>query len=281
MEKKGRLVLVGTPIGNLEDITLRALRELREADVIAAEDTRTTRKLLTRYEIHASLLSFCGEHEREKSQRLLKLVREGKRVALVSESGMPGVSDPGWLAVRACREAGLPVEVIPGPSSLTAALSLAGLPPGPVYFHGFLPSRPTARRKLLEELAGRPEAMVLFESPHRLRACLEDMARAFGGRRVSLMRELTKLHQEVREGLPAELLESLGEERVRGECVLVAAPAQGEEPAEEADWEGLLREVRREVERGASLSEACRRTAASRGVSRRELYARCVSSTEK
>jgi len=275
MEERGRLILVGTPIGNLEDITLRALRALREADVIAAEDTRTTRKLLARYDIHAPLLSYCGERERERSREVVRLVQEGKSVALVSESGMPGVSDPGWLAVRACREEGLRVEVVPGPSALTAALSLAGLPPGPVRFHGFLPSRPAARRRLLRELSGRPEAQVLYESPHRLRACLADMAEALGERKVILLRELTKLHEEVREGRAADLLKMMGEERPRGECVLVVWPLENGGQSL-TDWEALVEEVREGVKRGLALSEACRRTAAERGVSRRELYERCL-----
>ncbi len=273
-EKSGKLVVVGTPIGNLEDIGFRALRALREADFIAAEDTRTTRKLLSRYGIRASLLSYCGEREKEASRRVAGLVSEGKRVALVSESGMPGVSDPGWMAVRACREAGLAVEVVPGPSALTAAISLAGLPPGPVYFHGFLPSRAAARRKLLGELALRNEAMVFYESPHRLRACLSDLAEALGERRLALMREMTKLHEEVREGSASRLLEELGEEKVRGECVLVVWPGEGGEEKGEADWDELVEAVRAEVEKGTPMSEACSRAAAAGGVSRRELYSR-------
>ncbi len=277
MDAKGRLILVGTPIGNLGDITLRALETLRKADVIVAEDTRTTRKLLSCYDIHAPLLSYCGERERERSREVVRLVREGREVALVSESGMPGVSDPGWLAVRACRDEGLRVEVVPGPSALTAALSLAGLPPGPVYFHGFLPSRPAARRRLLRELSARPETLVLYESPHRMMACLSDMGEAFGERRVTLMRELTKLHEEVLEGAASELLAAVGESGPRGECVLVVSPLGSAGEPRETDWGALLGEVRLAMEGGLSMSEACRRIAAERGVSRRELYARCLA----
>lgn len=274
-------MLVGTPIGNLEDITLRALKALREADMIAAEDTRTTRKLLAHYDIHTPLLSYCGEKEKERSREVVRLVREGKSVALVSESGMPGVSDPGWLAVRACREEGLRVEVVPGPSSLSASLSLAGLPPGPVCFYGFLPSRSAARRRLLRELSRKLEALVLYESPHRLKASLADMVEALGERKMILLRELTKLHEEVREGCAADLLKKMGEEKPRGEWVLVIWPLEPEKEDPQIDWEALLEEVSQGMKGGLPLSEACRRTAAERGVSRRELYARCLRSTPK
>jgi 16S rRNA (cytidine1402-2'-O)-methyltransferase len=276
---QGTLVLVGTPIGNLEDITLRALRELREADVIAAEDTRTTRKLLSRYDIHVPLVSYCGERERERSQHIVKMLGEGKRVALVSESGMPGVSDPGWMAVRACRDAGFRVEVVPGPSALTAALSLAGLPPGGFYFGGFLPPRSSARRKVLEELSRRSEAQVFYEAPHRVKATLEDLAGLYGVRRVTLARELTKLHEEVRSGTAAELLEEMGEERPRGEMVLLVEASAADGDAEEGpDWELLTGLVGEEVAMGSSAADACRTVATLRGVSRRELYNRYLAS---
>ncbi len=278
MEGRGTLVLVGTPIGNLEDITLRALRELREADVIAAEDTRTTRKLLARYDIHVPLVSYCGERERERSRHIVEMLREGKRVALVSESGMPGVSDPGWMAVRACRDAGLRVEAVPGPSALTTAISLAGLPPGGVYFAGFLPARPAARRKLLEELSRRDEAQVFYEAPHRVRAALEDLAALYGGRGVTLVRELTKLHEEVRSGTASELLEGMGEERLRGEMVLVVEAAAADGGGGEPDWETLVGLVAEEVALGSPTGEACRAVATLRGVSRRELYNRYLAS---
>lgn len=272
-------MLVGTPIGNLEDITLRALRELREADIIAAEDTRTTRKLLSRYDIHVPLTSYCGERERERSQHIVDLLREGKRVALVSESGMPGVSDPGWMAVRACREAGFQVEVVPGPSALTAALALAGLPPGGFYFGGFLPARSAPRRKLLEELSRRGEAQVFYEAPHRVRAALEDLAEFFGERKMVMARELTKLHEEVRSGTASTLLEEMGEERPRGEYVLVVEAFEaGEGQEEEPDWERLIGLVGEEKAMGSSTGEACRTVATLRGVSRRELYNRYLAS---
>ncbi len=273
----GRLYVVGTPIGNLEDITLRALRVLREADLIAAEDTRTTRKLLSRYDIHVPLTSYCGEREKDKSQHIVNKVEEGQTVALVSESGMPGVSDPGWMAVRACREAGLTVEVVPGPSALTSAVALAGLPPGGFYFGGFLPSKPAHRRKLLAALAERKEAMVFYESPHRMASTLADLAEFCGERNVILARELTKLHEEVLTGTAAELLERFGDGKPRGEFVIVVeAPAEGEEE-EETDWDWLLGLVAAETALGSSPSEACRTVAALRGVSRRVLYNRYLA----
>ena len=273
----GKLYVVGTPIGNLEDITLRALRVLREADLIAAEDTRTTRKLLSRYDIHVPLTSYCGEREKDKSQHIVNKIEEGQTVALVSESGMPGVSDPGWMAARACREAGLTVEVVPGPSALTSAVALAGLPPGGFFFGEFLPSKPAQRRKLLAALAERKEAMVFYESPHRLAATLADLAESCGGRKVLLARELTKLHEEVLEGTAAELLEEMGDGKPRGEFVIVVeVPAEGEEE-EETDWDMLMGLVAAEVTMGSPPSEACRNVAALRGVSRRLLYNRYLA----
>jgi 16S rRNA (cytidine1402-2'-O)-methyltransferase len=284
MERKNReaerncLVLVGTPIGNLEDITLRALRELREADLIAAEDTRTTRKLLSRYDIHVPMMSYCGARERDNSQHIVNIIREGKRVVLVSESGMPGISDPGWMAVRACREAGIDVEVVPGPSALTSAVSLAGLPPGGFYFGGFLPARSAQRRKMLQELSGRREAQVFYEAPHRIKAVLEDLAGFYGERTVVLARELTKLHEEVRSGTAAELLDRMGEDRPRGEFVLLVEAVEAGDDTEEApDWEWLIGLVGEEMAMGSSASDACRTVATLREVSRRELYNRYLA----
>jgi 16S rRNA (cytidine1402-2'-O)-methyltransferase len=201
------------------------------------------------------------------------LVVEGKRVALVSEAGMPTLSDPGFLAVRACVEAGYPAEVIPGPSALTAALSLSGYPLQRFYFAGFLPSKKGERRKLLEKLSSLEEVQVFFESPHRVRKTLEDFSSNFGERPIVLAREITKQHEEVLRGSARELLRKVEESSARGEYILILGPAVKPDKREDhALLEPLLREVEKLVQEGVSSSEACREVARREGVSRRELY---------
>ncbi len=272
-QREGCLFLVGTPIGNLEDITLRALRILQEVDFIAAEDTRTTRKLLAHYHIHTPLLSYQGYNEKDKSLHIVNMIKGGKRVALVSEAGMPALSDPGHLAVKACLEEGLPVTVIPGPSSLTAAISLSGLPMKNFFFAGFLPSKKAERFKLLKKLREMNEAQVFFESPHRLRRSLEDICELYGDRELVLVKELTKWYEEVRRGNARKILADLSGEKLRGEYVLIIAPAGESRPQEnEARMMPLIEEVEEMVRNGWSPSEACRAVAKREGISRRELY---------
>ncbi|MDI6874311.1 16S rRNA (cytidine(1402)-2'-O)-methyltransferase [Candidatus Solincola sp.] len=266
---RGRLYLVGTPIGNLEDITLRALRVLREADLIAAEDTRRARKLLSRYDIHTPLTSYHGHNEREKAEAVAREVEAGKKVALVSDAGMPGVADPGFRAVEECVRRGLEVEVVPGPSSLTAALALSGLPLARFRYEGFLPPARTRRRSRLMSLLGEGEAVVLYEAPHRILDTMSDIAELAPERQVVLARELTKLHEEVLRGTADELLEALRERRPRGEFVLVLAPGkEGEAPplAQLAD------EVSALVLSGEPTREAVRAVAQRHGVSQRDVY---------
>ncbi len=271
--RKGGLFLVGTPIGNLEDITLRALRTLREVDYIAAEDTRTTRKLLSHYNIHTPVLSYQGYNEKDKSLQIVNIIKQGKKVALVSEAGMPGLSDPGHLAVKACLEEGLSVTVIPGPSSLTAAISLSGMPMRNFFFAGFIPSKKAERRRLLERLREMKEAQVVFESPHRLRRTLEDISELYGEREMVLVKELTKWYEEVQRGSAREVLEGLSGEKLRGEYVLIIGPAEKSKPEEEqASLRPLLDAVEEKVQEGLTLSEACRKVAEREGISRHRLY---------
>ncbi len=217
----GTLYLVATPIGNLEDITRRALRVLGEVDVIAAEDTRHTRRLLEHYGISGRLTPLFEHNERARSAGLVERMRGGESVALVTDAGSPGIADPGFPLVRAAVAAGLRVESVPGPSAAIAALQSSGLPTDAFTFVGFLPPKGAARRRRLEELSERPETLIAFESPHRIEACLADLEAVWGGRPVALARELTKTFEEVLRGTAAEVRAALTPEKRRGEMVLV------------------------------------------------------------
>lgn len=220
----GRLLICATPIGNLEDVTLRVLRALGEADVIACEDTRRTRVLLDRHAIHAASLVSLHEHnERGRAPKLADRVRTGETVALVSDAGMPLVSDPGYALVRACIREDLPIEVLPGPSAVLSALILSGLPSDRWRFVGFLPRKRGQRERLLADTV---ETLVAFESPKRLPATLEMLAHADPQRPVAVCRELTKLHEEVSRGSAAELAERYGRHPPKGEVVLVVGAAR-------------------------------------------------------
>lgn len=219
----GTLYIVGTPIGNLEDLSLRAARILRQTPLVAAEDTRTARKLLHHLGARPRLLSFHEHSPPERLARLLAALGE-QDVALVCEAGMPGVSDPGRALVAAAAAQGIPAEVIPGPSAVTAALALAGMPADAFRFLGFLPRRRPERRQRWRQAAADPSTLVAFEAPHRLRACLEDLAEAMDARPLAVCRELTKLHQEVFRGDARQALDYFA--NPRGEFVLVVAGAQ-------------------------------------------------------
>jgi 16S rRNA (cytidine1402-2'-O)-methyltransferase len=266
---EGRLFLVGTPIGNLEDITLRALRVLEEADVIAAEDTRRARKLLTHYDIHTPLTSYHGHNEREKAQALAAEVACGKDVALVSDAGMPGVSDPGFRVVQECARRGLVMEVIPGPSALTSSLALSGLPLPRFRYEGFLPRRKTERRSRLMSLLEEGEALVFYEAPHRVLQTLNDLAELAPERRVIVSREMTKVHEEVLRGRAEDVLEIFGDRKPKGEFVLIIAPGEeGEAPP----LPQLAEEVSALRDDGLPTREAVKAVAQKRGVSQRVVY---------
>jgi 16S rRNA (cytidine1402-2'-O)-methyltransferase len=217
----GTLYLVATPIGNLEDITRRALRVLGEADRIAAEDTRRTRRLLEHYGIAAPVESLFEHNERARVPGLIRRLQAGESLAVVTDAGSPAVADPGYPLVRAAIAAGIRVESVPGPSAPIAALQVSGFPTDAFTFVGFLPVKPGARRRRLAELSERRETVVTFESPHRIVACLEDLEAVWGGRPIALARELTKAFEEVLRGSAREVRESLTEEKRRGEMVLV------------------------------------------------------------
>jgi 16S rRNA (cytidine1402-2'-O)-methyltransferase len=262
----GRLVVCPTPIGNLEDITLRVLAALREADVVACEDTRRTRVLLDRYGVRAKLVSYHEHNERARSSELVGRMRDGAVVALVSDAGMPLVSDPGYLLVRACVAAGLPVEVLPGPSAAITALVASGLPADEWHFHGFLPRKKGELREVLSHPDG---TLVAFESPRRVPATLAILAELDPEREVAVCRELTKAHEEVVRGTASELAERYADAPPRGEVVLVLAEpaASGDTPASTA-----VEAVRDLVEAGAHPRKAASVVASLTGTSANALY---------
>lgn len=263
----GTLYLVATPIGNLEDITLRALRVLREAPLVAAEDTRTTRILFRRYGIGSPLTSYNDHNKRKKIPVLLAALGSGD-VALVSEAGMPGVSDPGYDLVTAAIAEGHRVVPVPGPSAVTAALAASGLPSRRFYYLGFLPKAPGARRRALAAVATIPDTLVLFESPHRVRATLEDIRTMLGDRRIALCRELTKLREEIVRGTVTGVLDRLPPEP-RGEVTLVIEGAPKRARDERFDLDAAIAVLKA---RGATARDAA--AALAGRASRREVYRR-------
>ncbi|HXT86269.1 MAG TPA: 16S rRNA (cytidine(1402)-2'-O)-methyltransferase [Verrucomicrobiae bacterium] len=220
----GCLYLVATPIGNLEDISLRALRTLKEADVIACEDTRQTLKLLSHFEIHKPLESYHEHNEMTRAPELVMRMEEGARIALVSDAGTPVISDPGHRLVSLCLRHRIPVIPIPGPSAIVAALAACGLPSEEFTFAGFLPARAGERRRKLKELASEHRTLVLYEAPHRLMPCLQDALETLGDREATVARELTKIHEELARGRLSELLARFSEKPPRGEITLIIAP---------------------------------------------------------
>ncbi|MFI5011713.1 MAG: 16S rRNA (cytidine(1402)-2'-O)-methyltransferase [Hyphomicrobiales bacterium] len=269
------LHIVATPIGNLGDVTLRALATLAGADVILAEDTRVTKRLLSRYGISTPLEPY-HEHNAERLRpALLARLSQGAKIALVSDAGTPLVSDPGFKLVEAALAAGLGVTGAPGPSAVLAALAIAGLPTDRFFFEGFLPQKRAARRARLAQLAAIPATLLVFESPRRLASMLADAASVLGGRKAAVARELTKLFEEVRRGTLAELAHAYAQEATpKGEVVVVIGVPDAEAaPAEAA--EGLDERLAAALQ-GHSLKEAVARVAADTGLPRRQVYARAL-----
>ena len=227
----GTLYVVATPIGNLEDVTLRALRVLEEVDLIACEDTRRTRALLSHFRIHAPVTSYFEHNKLAKGEALLRTLSEGKSIALVTDAGTPGISDPGFLLVRAARDAGISVVPVPGPSAVITALSVAGVPADRFVFDGFLPVKPGRRLHRLEALRALEMTVVCYESPHRIAATLGAIESVFGETEIVVARELTKQFEEIVQGAPARLIERFAQGRARGEFTLIIPRARRESPA--------------------------------------------------
>ncbi len=266
----GTLYIVATPIGNLEDITLRALRILREVRLIAAEDTRTARKLLSRYDIHTPTTSYFTHNQVLKTPYILDQLAVGD-VALISEAGTPGVSDPGAGLVRAVAAAGYPVVAIPGPSAVPTAMAVSGLPADRFVFLGFLPRRSRERRALLAQVAALPWTVVFFEAPHRVIESLEDAEAVLGDRPAVAARELTKMHEQVQRGTLSQLRAELQAGDTRGEFTFVVAGAPA--PAKEAWTRDAVAEVLRErIREGAPARQATREVARAAGWRVRDVY---------
>jgi 16S rRNA (cytidine1402-2'-O)-methyltransferase len=271
-ELKGTLYIVSTPIGNLEDITLRARRVLGEADVIAAEDTRRSMKLLGHLGISKPMVSYWGEKEKTKAEEVMKRLNAGLSVALISDAGTPGISDPGAVLIRRALEDGVDVVPVPGPSALVTALSISGLPTEEFTFIGFLPSKPGQRQRRLSDLGLEPRTLVFYESPHRLVDALIDMEKAFGNRKAAVIKELTKLHEEVMRGGLSDILDRLEEATIAGEYVIVV---EGREKGAMA-LDEAVEEVLSLIRKGKGRKEAVKTVAGQYGLSRKELYERSL-----
>lgn len=268
----GTLYLCATPIGNLEDVTLRLLSTLRSVDFIAAENISRTRKLLSRYDIHKHLLTYREEDREKQGTALLTLLAEGKSVALVSDAGMPGLSDPGHDLVVRCRAEGIPVTALPGPTAVLTALVLSGFSTSRFVFEGFLPRKRLKREELLKALAAETRTIIFFEAPHRIRATLEECARFLGERRLCIARELTKTFEELAWGTPRELITRFTGSDTKGEITIVMEGATEDETKEEeivVDCETLIEEYQK---RGFSLKDAAREISRTTGIGRREIY---------
>jgi 16S rRNA (cytidine1402-2'-O)-methyltransferase len=268
----GCLYLVATPIGNLEDITMRAIRILKEADLIACEDTRQTQKLLSHYGIRKEMVSYHEHNELTRSPELVIELEQGAQIALVSDAGTPGISDPGHRLVTLCLRHHIPVVPIPGPSALVAALAASGLPTEEFLFVGFLPARAGARRKALEALKTESRTLIFYEAPHRVVETLADASEILGARPAVIAREVTKIHEEFLRGPLADLLESARKRAPRGEITLLIGP--GDPQMQQIDPSVSLKErvAQLEAEGGVDRKAALKQAARERGLGKREAY---------
>jgi 16S rRNA (cytidine1402-2'-O)-methyltransferase len=268
----GTLYLVATPIGNLQDMTFRAVEVLKSVDVIACEDTRHTRKLLNAFEIENKLVSYHDHNESERSDELVKLLEGGNSVAVVSDAGTPGINDPGYRIVQAARMAGADVVPIPGAVAFVNAVVASGLPTDSLFFGGFLPSKTGERRRRLEELREMPATLVFYEAPHRLAASLRDCREVLGNRRASVARELTKLHEEIVTGTFTELIERFDREAARGEIVLTIERVSEMSAPTEASETTVAVRYRELIDAGSDRKAAMKAVAKEFGLPRDKVY---------
>jgi 16S rRNA (cytidine1402-2'-O)-methyltransferase len=266
---KGTLYIVSTPIGNLEDITLRALRVLKEADVIAAEDTRHSLKLLNHYGISKPLISFWREREKLKSADVLERLYSGQSVALISDAGTPGISDPGAVLIKKAIAENIQVVSIPGPSALISALSLSGLPTEEFTFIGFLPSKKSQRQKVLKDLCLEPRTLILFEAPHRITDTLKDMEEIFVERKAAVIKEITKIHEGVLRGSISEIRSKLEKTKIAGEYVIIL---EGKSEGKRITTKDILLEIHSLMKKGLKRKEAVKKIADAYKLSKKELY---------
>ena len=273
---QGKLYLCATPIGNLEDITYRVLRTLKEVDLIAAEDTRNSIKLLNHFDIHTPMTSYHEYNKIEKAEVLIRKMQEGINIALITDAGTPGISDPGEDLVRMCYEAGIEVTSLPGPAACITALTLSGLPTRRFAFEAFLPSDKKERQAVLSELVNETRTIILYEAPHRLIKTLNELLEALGNRKMTLCRELTKKHETAFASTIEDILKFYETQEPKGECVLVIEGKSREELVQEerARWEEMTIEEHMEVylAQGMDKKEAMKAVAKDRGVSKRDIY---------
>lgn len=269
----GKLYVVGTPIGNLSDFSPRAVETLSEVDFIAAEDTRVTRKLLNHFAIKKPLISYFEHNKRERGEIICNRILSGEDCALVSDAGMPAISDPGELLVAQCASLGIPVYVVPGPSAVISALAVSGLPTGRFTFEGFLSVNKKSRREHLKEVEQERRTMIFYEAPHKLPGTLKDMLDAFGDRRIALVRELTKIHEEVIRTTLVQAVERFSQETPRGEFVLVI---EGRQESSQSQAEYSLPKAvvlaKKWIDQGKSAVEASKLTAQETGLKKNEIY---------
>ena len=270
----GVLYLVGTPIGNLSDISERALKVLSEVDFIAAEDTRNSGKLLSYFDIKKPMVSYFEHNKRERGEMIVSRIEAGESCALITDAGMPAISDPGEDIVRICAERGVPVSVVPGPCAAVSALAMSGLFTGKFVFEGFLSTANNERREALENLKNERRTIIFYEAPHKLRGTLADLMKAFGDRKISLCRELTKLNEEVLRMTLSEAIAYYEENQPRGEYVLVLEGASKEEQKANAFWAEMdeFAHVAYYTEQGLSKNDAIKAAAKDRGVGKSEIY---------
>ena len=272
----GKLYLVPTPIGNLKDITLRALEVLKFVDIVAAEDTRQTLKLLNHFEIKKSLMSYHKHNEQEKSEDIIELLKEGHNIAIVTDAGTPGISDPGAVIVKKCINENIDFEVLPGATAITTALVYSGLDTTKFLFRGFIPRENKERKILLNEIKDVKESIILYESPYRVVSTLETLLEYLGNRNVAICRELTKLHEEIKRGKIDELIDYFKNTAPKGEFVLVIEGKQQEHIDREnkEKWENLSIKdhILNVMESGISKKEAIKYVAKERGLSKNEVY---------
>lgn len=267
------LYVVGTPIGNLEDISLRALRVLQQCDLIACEDTRKTQKLLNYYSVPTRTVSYHQHNETGRSQELIRLLHGGAKIALVSDAGMPGISDPGAVLIAEALQSGIPVIPVPGPSALISALVASGLETESFRFLGFLPAKTGQRRSLLEQLQSATETLVFYEAPHRIIGTLEDVVAVFGAQRyIVIARELTKIHEEYLRGPAGDLLQLLRARDIKGEITLMVRGYNSAQPKEQSGVKQVGARIRELIDQGTEEKAALKAVAKEFGLSKSEAY---------
>jgi 16S rRNA (cytidine1402-2'-O)-methyltransferase len=270
--EQGMLYLCATPIGNLEDITLRALRIFREADYIAAEDTRHTIKLLNHFEISKPLISYHEHNRHEKGPEIIKLVEQGYKVALVSDAGMPGISDPGADLVVLAREVGVPMTIIPGPSAALSALVLSGLSTERFVFEGFLPREKKERAERIRSLGQEERTIIIYEAPHRLVSLLNDLQKTLGDRNISIVRELTKVYEEILPMTLSQAVDYYKERTPRGEFVIVLEGAQKDSKTRDFSHISIEEHLKEYLKAGLNKKEAVKQVAKDRNIPKNEVY---------